>query len=190
MGTESFTCKTYCSCNLGSSFWSTSCGSLNIAYLSDYYSDVELFSNISSCYTFTSWLVTSTIEMETECFMVRKCGIPSQPSPIRTLRSKFFGLDRAFRSCHYSRASREYVQWNNLLDWNLYAQNPDSSSRLFGTSQRAGTSSLTHLKGFHPQTQTIAFIFLIAGLMYRTNFGIGNSMKDLFEPHIPPRGQL
>uniref|UniRef100_A0A199UCR6 Uncharacterized protein n=1 Tax=Manihot esculenta TaxID=3983 RepID=A0A199UCR6_MANES len=23
MGTEPFTCKTYCSCNLGSSFWST-----------------------------------------------------------------------------------------------------------------------------------------------------------------------
>nr|GEX65667.1 photosystem I P700 apoprotein A2, chloroplastic [Tanacetum cinerariifolium] len=88
-------------------------------------------------------------------------------------------------------ASRgEYVQWNNFLDvlphpqglgllftgqWNLYAQNPNSSSHLFGTSQGAGTAILTLLGGFHPQTQSlwltdmahhhlaIAFIFLIAG---------------------------
>ena len=26
--------------------------------------------------------------------------------------------------------------------------------------------------------------------MYRTNFGIGHSMKDLLEAHIPPRGRL
>ncbi|KAK2979150.1 hypothetical protein RJ640_029308 [Escallonia rubra] len=82
----------------------------------------------------------------------------------------------------------EYVRWNNFLDvlphpqglgplftgqWNLYAQNPDSSSHLFGTSQGAGTAILTLLGGFHPQTQSlwltdmahhhlaIAFIFLI-----------------------------
>ena len=62
----------------------------------------------------------------------------------------------------------EYVRWNNFLDvlpypqgleplltgqWNLYAQNPDSSSHLFGTSQGAGTAILTLLGGFHPQTQ-------------------------------------
>ncbi|KAL3507633.1 hypothetical protein ACH5RR_033015 [Cinchona calisaya] len=49
----------------------------------------------------------------------------------------------------------EYVRWNNFLDvlphpqglgplftgqWNLYAQNPDSGSHLFGTSQGAGTA--------------------------------------------------
>ncbi|KAL5644180.1 hypothetical protein ACJX0J_003532 [Zea mays] len=94
----------------------------------------------------------------------------------------------------------EYVRWNNFLDvlpypqglgplltgqWNLYAQNPDSSNHLFGTTQGAGTAILTLLGGFHPQTQSlwltdiahhhlaIAFIFLIAGHMYRTNFGIG-----------------
>lgn len=54
----------------------------------------------------------------------------------------------------------EYVRWNNFLDvlphpqglgplftgqWNLYAQNPDSSSHLFGTSQGAGTAILTLL---------------------------------------------
>ncbi|CAN1201224.1 Photosystem I P700 chlorophyll a apoprotein A2 [Linum perenne] len=86
--------------------------------------------------------------------------------------------------------------------WNLYAQNPDSSSHLFGTSRGAGTAILTLLGGFHPQTQSlwltdiahhhlaIAFIFLIAGHMYRTNFGIGHSIKDLLEVHIPPGGRL
>ncbi|KAL5555006.1 hypothetical protein UlMin_037242 [Ulmus minor] len=99
----------------------------------------------------------------------------------------------------------EYVRWNNFLDvlphpqglgplftgqWNLYAQNPDSSNHLFSTSQGAGTAILTLLGGFHPQTQSlwltdiahhqlaIAFIFLVAGHMYRTNFGIGHSLYD------------
>ncbi|CBI36428.3 unnamed protein product, partial [Vitis vinifera] len=75
-------------------------------------------------------------------------------------------------------------------------------SHLFGTSQGAGTAILTLLRGFHPQTQSlwltdiahhylaIAFIFLVAGHMYRTNFGIRHSMKDLLEAHIPPRGRL
>ncbi|GMI78292.1 hypothetical protein like ATCG00340 [Hibiscus trionum] len=111
----------------------------------------------------------------------------------------------------------EYVRWNNFLDvlphpqglgpffsgqWNLYAQNPDSSSHLFGTSQGSGTVILTLLGGFHPQTQSlwltdiahhhlaIAFLFLVAGHMYRTNFGIGHSIKDLLEAHIPPGGRL
>ncbi|GJT78716.1 photosystem I P700 apoprotein A2 [Tanacetum coccineum] len=115
-------------------------------------------------------------------------------------------------------ASRgKYVRWNNFLDvlphpqglgplftgqWNLYAQNPDSSSHLFGTSQGAGTAILTLLGGFHPQTQSlwltdmahhhlaIAFIFLIVGHMYRTNFGIGHSMKDLLDAHIPSGGRF
>ncbi|WMV55036.1 hypothetical protein MTR67_048421 [Solanum verrucosum] len=115
-------------------------------------------------------------------------------------------------------ASRgEYVRWNNFLDvlphpqglgplftgqWNLYAQNPDSSSHLFGTTEGAGTAILTLLGGFHPQTQSlwltdmahhhlaIAFIFLVAGHMYRTNFGIGHSMKDLLDAYIPPGGRL
>ncbi|KAJ7941079.1 Photosystem I P700 chlorophyll a apoprotein A2 [Quillaja saponaria] len=66
----------------------------------------------------------------------------------------------------------------------------------------AGTAILTLLGGFHPQTQSlwltdiahhhlaIAFIFLVAGHMYRTNFGIGHSIKDLLEAHIPPGGRL
>ncbi|KAL4302154.1 hypothetical protein GQ457_10G004580 [Hibiscus cannabinus] len=58
------------------------------------------------------------------------------------------------------------------------------------------------LLGFHPQTQSlwltdiahhhlaIVFLFLVAGHMYRTNFRIGHSIKDLLEAHIPPGGRL
>ena len=94
----------------------------------------------------------------------------------------------------------EHVRWDNFLtvsphpqglgpffagQWNVYAQNADSSNHLFGTSQGSGTAILTFLGGFHPQTQSlwltdiahhhlaIAVIFIIAGHMYRTNFGIG-----------------
>ncbi|MFS7970588.1 putative photosystem I [Helianthus anomalus] len=57
-------------------------------------------------------------------------------------------------------------------------------------------------RGFHQQTQSlwltamahhhlaIAFIFLIVGHMHITNFGIGHSMKDLLDAHIPPGGRL
>ncbi|GJS56023.1 photosystem I P700 apoprotein A2 [Tanacetum coccineum] len=112
--------------------------------------------------------------METECFVVQKCRISSQSSFIRTLQRQ----------------------------WNLYAQNPDLSSHLFGTSLGARTAILTLLGGFHPQSQSlwltdmahhhlaIAFIFLIARHMYRTNFGIGHSMKDLLDAHIPLGGRL
>ena len=59
----------------------------------------------------------------------------------------------------------EYVRWNNFLDilphpqgldpfffgqWNFYAQYPDSSNHLFGTSQRSGTAILILLEGFQP----------------------------------------
>nr|XP_025685254.1 uncharacterized protein LOC112786045 [Arachis hypogaea] len=66
----------------------------------------------------------------------------------------------------------------------------------------AGTAILTLLGGFHPQTQSlwltdiahhhlaIAILFLIAGHMYRTNFGIGHSIKEILEAHIPPGGRL
>ncbi|CAN6455230.1 unnamed protein product [Victoria cruziana] len=86
--------------------------------------------------------------------------------------------------------------------WNLYAQNPTSSSHLFSASHGAGTAILTLLGGFHLQTQSlwltdiahhhlaIAFIFLVAGHMYRTNFGIRYSIKDLLEVHSPPGGRL
>jgi photosystem I P700 chlorophyll a apoprotein A2 len=59
----------------------------------------------------------------------------------------------------------KHVRWDNFLNvlphpqglgmlftgqWNLYAQNPDSSSHLFGTYQGVGTAILTLLGGFHP----------------------------------------
>jgi hypothetical protein len=58
------------------------------------------------------------------------------------------------------------------------------------------TAILTFLGGFHPQTEAlwltdiahhhlaIAVIFIIAGHMYRTNFGIGHNMKELWRPII------
>ncbi|PHT34494.1 Photosystem I chlorophyll a apoprotein A1 [Capsicum baccatum] len=98
-------------------------------------------------------------------------------------------------------ASRgEYVQWNNFLDilphpqglgplftgqWNLYAQNPYSSSHLFGTAQGAGTAILTLLRGFYPQTQSlwltdiaqhhlaIAFIFSLLVICIKPISGLG-----------------
>ena len=61
---------------------------------------------------------------------------------------------------------------------------------------------LTFLGGFHPQTQSlwlsdiahhqlaIAVVFIIAGHMYRTNFGIGHNMKEILDAHRPPGGRL
>ncbi|KAK4381459.1 Photosystem I chlorophyll a apoprotein A2 [Sesamum angolense] len=73
--------------------------------------------NIAYSGVYQWWLATLTTEMETERFVVQKCRISSESSFVRTLRRQ----------------------------WNLYAQNPDSSSHLFGTSQGAGTAILTLL---------------------------------------------
>ncbi|KAF8100561.1 hypothetical protein N665_0221s0038 [Sinapis alba] len=145
-----------------------------------------------------------------------------QPAVEAFTRGGLFGVSSLAWTGHLVHvdipASRgEYVRWNNFLSvlphpqglgplftgqLNLYAQNPDSSSHLFGTSQGSGTAILTLLGGFHPQTQSlwltdmghhhlaIAILFLIAGHMYGTNFGIGHSIKDLLEAHIPPGGRL
>nr|YP_009518990.1 photosystem I P700 apoprotein A2 [Boodleopsis sp. H.0758]AYC64901.1 photosystem I P700 apoprotein A2 [Boodleopsis sp. H.0758] len=110
-----------------------------------------------------------------------------------------------------------HVRWNNFLtflphpqglkpfftgNWNMYSQNPDLNNHIFGTSEGAGNAILTFIGGFHPQTQSlwltdiahhhlaIAVIFIIAGHMYRTNFGIGHSMKEILEAHKPPSGFL
>ncbi|HEY9796579.1 MAG TPA: photosystem I core protein PsaB, partial [Leptolyngbyaceae cyanobacterium] len=100
----------------------------------------------------------------------------------------------------------QHVGWDNFLsvkphpaglgpfftgNWGVYAQNPDTAGHVFGTSQGAGSAILTFLGGFHPQTESlwltdiahhhlaIAVIFIIAGHMYRTNFGIGHSIKEM-----------
>lgn len=110
-----------------------------------------------------------------------------------------------------------HVGWDNFLsvsphpaglapfftgNWGVYAENPDTASHVFGTAQGAGTAILTFLGGFHPQTESlwltdmahhhlaIAVIFIIAGHMYRTNFGIGHSIKEILEAHQPPSGKL
>ncbi|RYR15553.1 hypothetical protein Ahy_B04g072363 [Arachis hypogaea] len=87
-------------------------------------------------------------------------------------------------------ARGEYVRWNNFLGVLPHLQ---------GLGSRNCHSNTW---GFHPQTQSlwltdiahhhlaIAILFLIAGHMYRTNFGISHSIKEILEAHIPPGGRL
>ena len=110
-------------------------------------------------------------------------------------------------------ARGQHVRWDNFLttlphpqgltpfftgNWAAYAENPDTANHLFGTSEGSGTAILTFLGGFHPQTQSlwlsdmahhhlaIAVLFIVAGHMYRTNFGIGHSMREILEAHTAP----
>jgi photosystem I P700 chlorophyll a apoprotein A2 len=115
-------------------------------------------------------------------------------------------------------ASRgQHVGWDNFLttpphpaglapffsaNWGVYAQNPDTLDHVFGTSEGAGTAILTFLGGFHPQTEALwltdiahhhlawGVLLVIAGHMYRTNFGIGHSLKEIGDVHRPPEGTL
>lgn len=109
----------------------------------------------------------------------------------------------------------QHVGWDNFLstlphpaglapfftgNWGVYAQDPDTAGHVFGTAQGSGTAILTFLGGFHPQTESlwltdiahhhlaIAVLFIVAGHMYRTNFGIGHSMKEILSAHNPPKG--
>ncbi len=102
----------------------------------------------------------------------------------------------------------QHVGWENFLsvlphpqglrpffsgNWGAYATNPDTTNHVFGTAQGSGTAILTFLGGFHPQTESlwltdmahhhlaIAVIFIIAGHMYRTNWGIGHNIKEMLE---------
>ncbi len=111
----------------------------------------------------------------------------------------------------------QHVRWDNFLttlphpqglapffagNWAVYAQNPDTAGHVFGTSEGTGTAILTFLGGFHPQTQSlwltdmahhhlaIAVVFILAGHMYRTNFGIGHTMQEILDAHTPPGGGL
>ncbi len=109
----------------------------------------------------------------------------------------------------------QHVGWDNFLttmphpaglapfftgNWGVYAQNPDTAQHVFGTAEGAGTAILTFMGGFHPQTESlwltdmahhhlaIAVIFIVAGHMYRTNWGIGHSIKEILSAHNPPKG--
>ena len=111
----------------------------------------------------------------------------------------------------------QHVGWDNFMttlphpagltpfftgNWGVYAQNPDGMNQVFNSPTGAGTAILTFLGGFHPQTESlwltdmahhhlaIAVIFIIAGHMYKTNFGIGHSMREILNAHKPPSGKL
>ena len=110
-------------------------------------------------------------------------------------------------------ARGQHVGWDNFLStmphpaglapfftgrWSVYAQNPDTAGHIFGTSEGAGTAILTFMGGVHPQTEAlwltdiahhhlaIAVLFIVAGHMYRTQFGIGHSMKEIMDAHRDP----
>jgi photosystem I P700 chlorophyll a apoprotein A2 len=114
-------------------------------------------------------------------------------------------------------ARGQHVGWDNFLStkphpaglepffkgqWSVYADSPDSLNHIFNTSEGAGKAILTFLGGFHPQTKSlwltdiahhhlaIAVIFIIAGHMYRTNWSIGHSLKEILDAHRPPSGKL
>ncbi|THU42222.1 hypothetical protein C4D60_Mb00t08440 [Musa balbisiana] len=94
--------------------------------------------------------------------------------------------------------------WQELIESIVWAHNklkvaPATQPRALSIVQGRAVG-VTHylLGGFHPQTQSlwltdiahhhlaIAFIFLIAGHMYRTNWGIGHGIKDILEAHKGP----
>jgi photosystem I P700 chlorophyll a apoprotein A2 len=87
-----------------------------------------------------------------------------------------------------------------LFNLNLarYAFNPDTIQHIFGTSTGSGTAILTFIGGFNPQTQSlwltdiahhqlaIGVLFIVIGHLYRTNYGIGYSIKNILDAHRPP----
>lgn len=111
----------------------------------------------------------------------------------------------------------KHVRWDNFLtelphpsglkdiyngNWYSYSENPDSFNHVFGTSEGAGTAILTFLGGFHPETKSlwltdiahhhlaIAVLFIFAGHMYQTNFGIGHDINAILNAHKAPSGKL
>ena len=107
----------------------------------------------------------------------------------------------------------QHVRWDNFLSslphpeglapffsghWSIYSDNPDASDHIFGSAEKTGTAILTFLGGLNPETKSlwltdiahhhlaIAVLFIFAGHMYRTNFGIGHSCRI----DRPPRGGI
>ncbi|THU43110.1 hypothetical protein C4D60_Mb00t10250 [Musa balbisiana] len=91
------------------------------------------------------------------------------------------------RMLDHKEAIISHLSWASLFlgfhTLGLYVHNDVMLA--FGTPEKQ--ILLTDIAHHH---LAIAFIFLIAGHMYRTNFGIGHSIKDLLETHIPPGGRL
>jgi len=111
----------------------------------------------------------------------------------------------------------QHVRWDNFLttiphpaglspffsgNWTAYSDNPDTVNHIFGSQAGSGSAILTFLGGFHPETKSlwltdiahhhlaIAVLFIFAGHMYRTNFGIGHSMDEILNAHKAPSGKL
>jgi photosystem I P700 chlorophyll a apoprotein A2 len=111
----------------------------------------------------------------------------------------------------------QHVRWDNFLsvsphpdgltpffsgNWVTYSLQPDNLGHIFGTSENSGAAILTFLGGLDPQTKSlwltdiahhhlaIAVIFILAGHMYRTNFGIGHSIDEILNAHRSPSGKL
>ncbi|KAL2943196.1 hypothetical protein RDABS01_031544 [Bienertia sinuspersici] len=156
----------------GSSFWSTGCGS--------FYSGGAL-GPVNIAYSGRVGYIYN--RNGNECFVVQKCGIPSHHH-----LSGLFGVSSLAWTGHLVHVAIPEPEENICIttssrirslfigQWNLYAQNPDSSSHLFGTSQGAGNAILTLLGDFIHKR--------------KNELWIGHSMKDLLEAHIPPGGRL
>ncbi len=109
----------------------------------------------------------------------------------------------------------QHVGWDNFLttlphpaglapfftlNWGVYAADPDTANHAWSTAEGSGTAILTFLGGFDPNTESlwltdmahhhlaIAVIFIVAGHMYRTNWGIGHSIREILNAHNPPKG--
>lgn len=88
------------------------------------------------------------------------------------------------------------------LKWNEYAMVPDTSSHIFNSNIGAGTAILTFNGGLHKQTESlfltdiihhhlaIGILFIVAGHMYKTCFGIGHSIRQILQYHTPPSKSL
>jgi photosystem I P700 chlorophyll a apoprotein A2 len=111
------------------------------------------------------------------------------------------GLDALIRTVPHPDGLKPLISGN----WNIYSENPDTPTHIFGTGDGAGTAILTFLGGFHPQTQAlwltdiahhhlaIAIIFIVAGHMYRSRLGsqhIGHTFAAILNAHVPPKGRL
>jgi len=84
------------------------------------------------------------------------------------------------------------------LNFSAYASNPDTNQHIFGQAAGSGTSILTFIGGFNSQTESlwlsdiahhhlaIAVVFIVGGHVYKTNFGIGSSLKNILNSHRPP----
>jgi photosystem I P700 chlorophyll a apoprotein A2 len=75
------------------------------------------------------------------------------------------------------------------MNWGVYAENPDSPTHIFGTSEGAGTAILTFIGGFHPQTRSlwltdiahhhlaIGILFSVAGVVLSNTIDIKSRLN-------------